>query len=197
MPSLAELQAAARTAGLSPYGSKPTLEARLNAHAAKELSAQESDSEAALVASEPPVVSADADAAATTPVMQASAKVKFAEDGRTTPAGLIIPTAGEVANVMSADSAGRISLAEAERNLADMKSRYPGLNVRLDTNQECFVFEGGLQGRVTTTMHQPLKALMHNISGVAPGYITAHQAAVAARGAGLTGDLLGRSAVYE
>lgn len=190
----ADLQAKCKAQGLAVYGTKAQLIDRLNAQSISELTG-----------SPVPEDNAAPEDVEATGLMQATASVAFAAPIQDAPAPIIpsvtltIPTPVEVVAYSAQTDNGKRPMAEAEATLQAMKDAYPSLSVKLDPHSECFVFEGGIQGRVSTTIHQPRIALLHRVHGVAPLYIQAHHAAIAARGTvmGAMGDILGRTAVYE
>lgn len=180
----ADLQAKCKAQGLAVYGTKAQLIDRLNAQSISELTG-----------SPVPEDNAAPEDVEATGLMQATASVAFAAPIPQ----LVAPTPVEVVAYSAQTDNGKRPMAEAEATLQAMKDAYPSLSVKLDPHSECFVFEGGIQGRVSTTIHQPPIALLHRVHGVAPLYIQAHHAAIAARGTvmGAMGDILGRAAVYE
>lgn len=185
----ADLQAKCKAQGLAIYGTKAQLIDRLNAQSISELTG-----------SPVPEDNAAPEDVEATGLMQATASVAFATPIQDAPAPqLVSSTPVEVVAYSAQTDNGKRPMAEAEATLQAMKDAYPSLSVKLDPHSECFVFEGGIQGRVSTTIHQPPIALLHRVHGVAPLYIQAHHAAIAARGTvmGAMGDVLGRAAVYE
>lgn len=194
MPSLAELQAAARAANLSPYGSKPALEQRLNEHAAKELAAGD-------VTQPNPE---DIAAADTTATMQASASVPEAESAPIpfVDKRILVPTDEQIKALGYSDQHNKgatVTLEHARKVLDEIRARYPQVNVKLNVDAETYVFEGGLQGRVTTTIHQPVSALLHQVSGVASTYLREHRDGLASRNTveGALGNIGDRGMVYQ
>lgn len=210
MASLSELRTAAKEAGLSPYGNKDELEARLNEAAAKELvdptSIEGLINPFATVSPNPE----DLAAQGTTATMQASAAVsgsKAQEPQESAPipfvdTRILVPTEEQIKSLGYSDQHNKgatVTIEHARRVLDEIRARYPQVQVKLNVDQETYVFEGGLQGRVTTTIHQPVSALLHQVSGVASTYIREHRDGMASRKTveGAIGDIGTRDMVYR
>lgn len=198
---LADLRKACADAGLPTYGNKEQLLERLNAAASAELTDN----------------AAPEDVAATE-TMQASALVAEVGNHGTEPASvpasqqhaspttspvvadtrLTIPLEQQIASIGFTGSHNKgqtVTIEHARRVLEEIRNRYPQLNVQLDVDNEVYVFQGGIQGKVTTTIHQPLAAILHHVSGVAPTYVREHREGLATRGA--LGDLGAKHMVYQ
>lgn len=203
-PTLLDLRNACKDAGLSPYGNKDELMARLNAVAASELAQVPVVQDAAPVVTPDsmalgaplasPVeanLAAPADIAATQ-LMQTSATVRVVEAKpaiiQTTPTAF-----GTAAPVRSSHA------AQAAEVLDYIRRKFPQLSVKLDPHQEVFIFEGGRQGRMTTTIHQPMASLVGRTTSVADHYVFANQQAamIANTVEGAVGSIGTPSMVYQ
>lgn len=128
----AELKAMCVEAGLPTYGNKQQLIERLHADAAASL--------AEPVAENTPAVEPE-----TTPTPEPIRAPKVIVTQSTVP----------VENLPPVNHA-----AHVQEVLDACRSRFHGLNVRYDSNEEVFMFEGGRQGRVSTTARQPARCII-------------------------------------
>lgn len=210
MASLVELRAACAAQGLATYGTIAQMEARLNEHAAKELAG---DSHTTTPAESNPE---DVDAAKTTATMQVSASVPqvpeaeaesvvVAQESAPIPfvdKRILVPTDEQIKSLGYTDQHNKgatVTIEHARRVLDEIRARYPQVQVKLNVDHETYIFEGGLQGRVTTTIHQPVSALLHQVSGVASTYIREHRDGLASRNTveGAIGEIGGKHMVYQ
>jgi hypothetical protein len=136
-----QLQQLCRDAGLPDYGTKAVMIERLQKAAAAELVEDATD-----------VVVENEDA--TVEVVEPVEAVKPEPVKVAAPAIIITPTVA-LENLPPANHAKHV-----EETLDAVRSRYQGIIVRYDSNEETFVFEGGRQGKTTTTARQPKWAVM-------------------------------------
>jgi len=134
----AELKAMCVEAGLPTYGNKQQLIERLQADAAASLAETVAEPEAPTAVEPEPTPEP---VAAPQPVR--APKVIVTQS--TVPTENLPPVnhAAHVQDVLDA-----------------CRSRFHGLNVRYDSNEEVFMFEGGRQGRVSTTSRQPARCII-------------------------------------
>lgn len=129
-----ELKALCTEAGLPTYGTKAQLIERLQAAAASELAEPVTEPvDPAVVEPEP--------APAPTPV--------------TMPKVIVTQSTVPVENLPPVNHN-----AHVQEVLDACRSRFHGLNLRYDSNEELFIFEGGRQGRVSTTARQPARCII-------------------------------------
>lgn len=202
MASLVELRASCAAQGLATYGTIAQMEARLNEHAAKELAG---DSHTTTPAESNPE---DVAAEATTATMQVSAsvpQVPEAQESAPIPfvdKRILVPTDEQIKSLGYTDQHNKgatVTIEHARRVLDEIRARYPQVQVKLNVDAETYVFEGGLQGRVTTTIHQPVSAILHQVSGVASTYLREHRDGLASRNTveGAIGEIGGKHMVYQ
>jgi hypothetical protein len=191
--SLVDLRKACSDAGLPTYGNKDQLLERLNAAAASDLA--NSDESPVEVTT----LEADTDAQATTAVMQQSASFSTAAAAPEPMPSHAVPSQPLILQA-PANAPARTSFAgQAADLLAHIRNKFPGLIVKLDAHNEVFTFEGGRQGKVTTTIHQPMAAIVGQRTSVADKYVQDAQAAVMAGRTveGALGELGNKSMVYQ
>lgn len=148
--STAELKQACKDAGVADYGSKRDMIERLQENAAQQVSANKT----------PEVKDWKANTQEyqnrtyTNEEVQALVSAKVAEATKR----LITPSQDEVTKLLQTHTG--YSKREIGDTLDYIKSRFPGINVRIDEHQEVFQFSGGKQGTVTTTVKQNPKAVI-------------------------------------
>lgn len=185
--SQAQLMAESKTRGIPAYGTKQQLIDRLTSHASDPANpspapdfANPNDSSAMATMQTSATVNHVEDR---TPPSQVIAPEPYQKSNDATPPSkqVILPTAQDTVAFGQTTQSGLQTMEYAQRVLSKIKSKFPNLQVRIDPHQEVYVFEGGIQGRVTTTIHQPESAMLHYMHGLAPGYINAHHAGMMAK----------------
>lgn len=170
-----ELQEACKEAGLPVYGGKNALIERLQKHAI------------ASVAENPVAATQEPEAVREAPkgninseIQSNQNKTYSAEEVQQIVAKqvaeatkkLITPSQDDVHKALQSHTG--YSEKEVQETLEYIRSRFKGLiTVNLDKHQEVFQFEGGRQGRMTTTIKQSPKAVMKVAEGYA-NVATAH-----------------------
>lgn len=174
--NLTELQEAAETAGISTDGDRDDLITRLQQHAVSQLSTNEvepvasTDEQSKGRRGRPRgTVAADApmDSSHTTNNQALQNKVYTAEEVQKIVASqvaeatkkLITPSQSEVNKLLQSHSG--YSEKEVAETMDYIQRRFAGvISVSIDKHQEVFQFEGGRQGRLTTTIKQPSQSVV-------------------------------------
>lgn len=165
--TLPQLKAACQEAGLSIYGNKAELIARLQDNAAKQL-AEVTTPEVQMGAGDGDglAIPEDVDAANTMATMQAGA-VKMAD---ATPTRIIQPTLTELQHLATRPT---VAVDQVKQLVNDINSKY-GMVMKASYNphHETYEFDGGLQGKWCTTVHQPPEQILNRdgIKGAADQY---------------------------
>lgn len=140
-----ELKAMCEEAGLATYGAKSVLIERLQKHAVAEMIEEAVMGE--------PSVEPEAEPVAAPAPAPAPAPVK---------SGIVAISSTAMLSTLPPVN----HKAHVQETLDECRSRFHGIIVNYDINQEAFIFDGGRQGRTTTTARQPKK----NVLDVAKSY---------------------------